>query len=70
MSGMWEDEVARPDLRTGHRDPVVDLLISGAVQMDTRLRIRPLDQPGTVELIGASCAPDIGATQSDRKSVV
>src|SRR5947209_16779490 len=52
VSRMREDEVARPDLRTGYRDPIVDLLICSAVQVNPRLRVGPLDQPRAVELVG------------------
>ena len=57
MACRGKDQVARTDLGTGNRYPVVDLLISGAVQVNSRPRVRPLGQPRAIELVRARSRP-------------
>src|SRR5579875_817274 len=60
---MREYQVPWSHLRARHRDTVVDLLVRGAAQRNSGLRVGPLHEAGTIELIRSGCAPDIRPAQ-------
>ena len=60
VSGAGKDEVARTDLGTGDRNSVAYLLISSAVQVNSRPRVGPLGQPRTIEPVGPGAPQTYG----------